>query len=60
LQRRARSLEQQGLYKQALSDIQAVNKCAAQGRGPVSGAAARACVGSGSEEGLNWRRRGGD
>lgn len=27
LQRRARSLEQQGLYKQALSDIQAVNRC---------------------------------
>jgi tetratricopeptide (TPR) repeat protein len=26
LQRRARSLEQQGLYKQALSDIQAVNR----------------------------------
>ena len=27
LQRRARSLEQQGLYKQALADIQAVNRC---------------------------------
>ncbi|KIY95021.1 import receptor subunit TOM70 [Monoraphidium neglectum] len=26
LQRRARSLEQQGLYKQALADIQAVNR----------------------------------
>lgn len=27
LQRRARALEQLGLYKQALSDVQAINRC---------------------------------
>jgi hypothetical protein len=55
LQRRARSLEQQGMYKQALADIQAVNRWGGgRGGGRGRGYGGKGCGGGGG----NSRRIG--